>query len=123
MPWARGGRAGPGPGLRRALLDVVSRSAIRRALPAVRVPARVIHRRWNLYVAPEHGRYLADRIPGARYVEVEGADHVPYLGDATPILDEVERFLTGTRQPAVPSDRVLATILFGDIVRSTERVE
>src|SRR2546426_12767397 len=107
----------------RALSDVVFRSDIRSVLPAVRVPPLVIHRRWNLYVSPEHGKYLADRIPGARYVEVEGADHVPYLGDAEPILSEVERFLTGTRQPAVPSDRVLATILFGDIVRSTERVE
>jgi len=109
------------PGMARALFDVVFRSDIRGVLPSVRVPTLVIHRRWNLYVGPEHGKYLADRIPGARYVEVEGADHVPYVGDAEPILAEVERFLTGAQERA-SSDRVLATILFGDIVGSTEKV-
>jgi pimeloyl-ACP methyl ester carboxylesterase len=109
------------PGMARALFDVIFKSDIRSVLPAVRVPTLVIHRRWNLYVSPEHGKYLAERIPGARYVEVEGADHVPYLGDAEPILAEIEKFLTGSQQPAA-SDRVLSTIFFGDIVRSTEKV-
>ncbi len=109
------------PGMARALFDVVFRSDISNVLPAVRVPTLVIHRRWNLYVSPEHGRYLAEHIPGARYVEVEGADHVPYLGDPSPILDEIEKFLTGAPH-AVATDRVLATVLFGDIVGSTEKV-
>ena len=109
------------PGMARALFDVVFKSDIRSVLSTVRVPTLVIHRRWNLYVSPDHGRYVADRIPGARFVEVEGADHVPYLGDADPILAEIERFLTGSR-PAASADRVLSTILFGDIVGSTEKV-
>lgn len=109
------------PAMARAVWDVTFRSDIRRILPAIRVPTLVIHRRGNRYLEPAHGRYLAEHIPGARYVEVEGSDHVPYLGDPGPILDEVEEFLTGARRrPDV--DRVLATVLFIDIVRSTEKV-
>jgi pimeloyl-ACP methyl ester carboxylesterase len=118
---ANAARRAMSPGMARALFDVVFKIDIRSVLPAVRVPTLVIHRRWNLYVSPDHGKYVADRIPGARYVEVEGADHVPYLGDAEPILAEIAKFLTGD-QPRASSDRVLSTILFGDIVGSTERL-
>ena len=71
-------------------------------------------------VSIEMGRYLADRIPGAKFVELEGADHLFFTGDADTLLDEIEEFLTGVRPlPAV--ERVLATVLFTDIVDSTKR--
>jgi class 3 adenylate cyclase len=108
------------PAMARAVFDVMFRSDIRDVLPAIRVPTLVIHRRGNQYLGSEHSRYLADHIPGALYVEVEGRDHVPYLGDQEPILEVVEEFLTGGRKPP-EADRVLATILFTDIVGSTER--
>lgn len=80
----------------------------------------MIHRRGNHYLDHEHSRYLSEHIPGARYVEVEGNDHVPYLGEQEPILHVVEEFLTGRRR--VPeADRILATVLFTDIVASTEK--
>ncbi len=68
----------------------------------------------------ESGRYLAEHIPDAKYVEVPGDDHFPFVGDIDAIVDEVEEFLTGSRRPREP-DRVLATVLFTDIVGSTER--
>lgn len=108
------------PARARAVFDVLLRSDIRDILPAIHVPTLVIHRRGNRYLTSEHGRYLAEHIPGARYVEVEGDDHVPYLGDATPILEEIEEFLTGARR-RLEVDRVLATVLFTDIVGSTEK--
>jgi pimeloyl-ACP methyl ester carboxylesterase len=108
------------PAMARAVFDVMFRSDIRDVLPAIRVPTLVIHRRGNQYLGSEHSRYLADHIPGARYVDVEGRDHVPYLGDQEPILEVVEEFLTGGRKPP-EADRVLATILFTDIVGSTEK--
>jgi pimeloyl-ACP methyl ester carboxylesterase len=108
------------PAMARAVFDVMFRSDIRDVLPAIRVPTLIIHRRGNRYVGPEHGRYLAEHIPGARYIEVEGEDHVPYLGDQEPILAAIEEFLTGGRQPP-EADRILATVLFTDIVGSTEK--
>jgi class 3 adenylate cyclase len=66
------------------------------------------------------GRYLAGKIPGAKYVELQGQDHLPWVGDWEPIVDEMEQFLTGARHRSEP-DRALATILFTDIVSSTER--
>jgi pimeloyl-ACP methyl ester carboxylesterase len=116
----RWGRRSMSPATAGALFEVLYRSDMRQVLPAIRVPTLVIHRRDNRFIAPAHGRYLAEHIPEARYVEVDGADHVPYLGDPAPILDEIEIFLTGTKRGA-SSDRVLSTILFVDIVRSTEK--
>ena len=107
------------PAMARAVFDVMFKSDIRDILPAIHAPTVVIHRRGNRYVGPEHGRYLADHIPGARFVEVEGQDHVPYLGDQKPILEVIEEFLTGERrQPE--EERILSSILFTDIVGSTE---
>jgi class 3 adenylate cyclase len=80
----------------------------------------VLQRREDVYREPGHAGYLADHIPGAKLVELSGVDHLPYLGDSGAILDEVEEFLTGVR-PAPEHDRVLATVLFTDIVGSTER--
>ena len=92
---------------------------IRSILPTVRVPTLVLHRSGARHHRAEFGRYLADHIPGAKYVELAGADSLPFhAGDFTPLLDEVEEFLTGTRAEPV-LDRRLATLLFTDIVGST----
>jgi class 3 adenylate cyclase len=83
------------------------------------VPTLVIHRTENLNVRIGHGRYLAEQIANAKYIELPGREHWPWSGDQDAILDEIEEFLTGVR-PAVEADRVLATVLFTDVVASTE---
>jgi pimeloyl-ACP methyl ester carboxylesterase len=92
---------------------------IRHVLPAIRVPTLVLHRADE--VLAEASRYVGERIPGARIVELPGSDHMPWLGDQDAALDEIEEFLTGVR-PHPALDRVLATVLFTDIVGSTELV-
>jgi class 3 adenylate cyclase/pimeloyl-ACP methyl ester carboxylesterase len=92
---------------------------VRSILPTIRVPTLVLHRAGNLHHRVAFGRYLADHIPDAKYVELPGADSVPFhAGDFTPLLNEVEEFLTGTRATPLP-DRRLATMVFTDIVGST----
>ena len=93
---------------------------VRDVLPAIRVPTLVIHRSGDRVIPVESGRYLAEHIPDAKYVELPGDDHFPFVGDLDAILDEIEEFLTGSRRAREP-DRVLATVLFTDIVGSTER--
>jgi class 3 adenylate cyclase len=90
---------------------------VREVLPAVRVPTLVLHRADEILA--EASRYVGERIPGAKIVELPGADHMPWLGDQAAALDEIEEFLTGVR-PHPALDRVLATVLFTDIVGSTE---
>jgi class 3 adenylate cyclase len=107
------------PAIAQAVFDVQYRSDIRDVLPAVRVPTLVIHRGGSRYLDRRHGRYLAEHIEDARYVEVDGDDHIPYLGDSGPILDAVEEFVTGGRRPH-ETDRILITVLFTDVVGSTE---
>lgn len=80
----------------------------------------MIHRTGDRVVRVEHGRYIAERIPGAKYVELPGEDHMVFVGDMDRILDEIEAFVTGVRHAAEP-DRVLATVLFTDVVGSTEK--
>jgi class 3 adenylate cyclase len=90
-------------------------------LSTIRVPTLVIHRTEDVLIKIEGGRYLAQNIPGARYMELPGKDHLPFVGDnADEIADAIEEFLTGSRPP-VAVDRVLATVLFTDIVGSTEK--
>jgi hypothetical protein len=87
----------------------------------IRVPTPVIHRTDDRNVSVEGGRFLATHIPGSRYLEFPGVDHLPFVGDnAGDIADAIEEFLTGSRAP-VAVDRVLATVLFTDIVGSTEK--
>ena len=93
---------------------------VRDVLPAIRVPTLVVHRAGDRVIPVESGRYLAEHIPDAKYAELSGQDHFPFVGDMDAILDEVEEFLTGSRPTRAP-DRVLATVLFTDIVGSTER--
>jgi class 3 adenylate cyclase len=93
---------------------------VRAILPAIRVPTLVLHRKDNEYVRAENGRYVAERIPGAKFVEVPGREHLFHVGETDFILNAVEEFLTGGHETA-EEDRVLATVLFADIVGSTER--
>ena len=116
---ARFQRLAGSPGAAVALMELNQQIDVRPILPAVRVPTLVLHRTDDRVSAIGQGRYLAEHIPGARFVELSG-DHSPWVGDTDAIVDAVEEFLTGTiSRPAV--DRVLATVLFIDIVGSTER--
>jgi pimeloyl-ACP methyl ester carboxylesterase len=117
--WRARARASASPGAARALILMNSRIDVRRVLPTIRVPALVLHRSGDRDSRLEEGRYIADRIPGARFVELTGDDHIPWI-DADQIVDEVEEFLTGVRRGPEP-DRVLATVLVTDIVGSSER--
>src|SRR6201998_949941 len=108
------------PGMARNIFALYPQLDIRDVLPAIQVPTLVLHRRDDRMVRLEMGRYLADRIPGAKFVELDGTDHLFFTGDADSLLDEIEEFLTGVRPlPAV--ERVLTTVLFTDIVDSTKR--
>jgi class 3 adenylate cyclase len=118
--WARLERLGASPGAAMALRRMNGQIDIRQTLSAIRVPTLVLHRSGDLDTSIEEGRYLAAHIPGARFVDLPGADHLPWVGDQDTLLDEVQEFLTGTR-PAAEPDRVLATVVFTDIVASTER--
>jgi class 3 adenylate cyclase len=93
---------------------------VRNILPTIRVPTLVVHRTKDVTINVEGGRYLAEHIPGARYVELPGTDHIPFVGEnAAAVADAIEEFLTGSKA-SVAADRVLATVLFTDIVGSTE---
>ena len=117
----RRGRAALSPAGARDLILMNSKADVRELLSSVQCPTLVLHRTGDLDSSVEEGRYLAARIPGACFVELAGEDHIP-LDDPDQIVDEVEEFLTGAR-PALLSDRVLATILFTDLVSSTERAQ
>ena len=117
--WARASKRGASPATARALLNLTWTSDARPMLAEVNVPTLVIHSRDNVFVPVGLGRYLADHIPNAKYVELASADHAPWGEIADDVVDEIEEFLTGKRSGAV--DRVLATVLFTDIVDSTGR--
>jgi pimeloyl-ACP methyl ester carboxylesterase len=113
-------RRSASPGAAAALLRMNTQIDIRHVLPTIRVPTLIIHRTGDRDANIEEGRWIAAQIPGARFLELPGDDHIPWVGDADRLLDEVEEFLTGTR-PLRDHDRVLSTVLFTDIVGSTER--
>ena len=108
------------PGTARAVFDALGETDVRHVLPSIRVPTLVMHRRDDEFLMIEHSRYLAEHIPNARLVELEGRDNAFAAGDTESILGEVEEFLTGERHTPEP-DRVLATVLFTDICGSTQR--
>lgn len=118
--WGRFQRQAASPGAAVAVMQMVYELDARPILPAIRVPTLILHRRDDCLVPVEHARYLAQHIPGARYVELPGMDHFFFTGDADAYLDQIEEFLTGELRAGEP-DRVLATVLFADIVGSTER--
>jgi pimeloyl-ACP methyl ester carboxylesterase len=118
--WGKYERLSHGPGNALAYFRMNALIDVRSILATIQVPTLVLQRTGDTYRDPGQARYLADHIPGAKLVELDGSDHLPYLGDADAVLDEVEEFLTGVRPPP-ERERVLATVLFTDIVGSTER--
>lgn len=106
------------PGTAHKHFRLLTEVDVRHVLSAIRVPTLILHRRDDLPVAIGHARYLAQHIRGAKLVELDGEDHVPWTGDADAVLSEVREFLTGERVP-VEADRILTTLLFCDIVDST----
>jgi class 3 adenylate cyclase len=115
-------RLGASPAAVTALMRMNSQIDISDIVSTIRVPTLVIHRTDDVTINVEGGRYLGKHIPGARYIELPGKDHPPWIGDnAMEIADAIEEFLTGTRAPVTETDRVLATVLFTDIVGSTEK--
>jgi pimeloyl-ACP methyl ester carboxylesterase len=117
--WARYLRMGASPGDGVALYRMNVEIDVRAVLPAIKVPTLVMHRKGDRLIDINNGRYLAEHIPGAKYVELEGADHLPWFGDAEAPLAEIEEFLTGIR-PVQVHERMLATVLFADLAQSTE---
>jgi class 3 adenylate cyclase/pimeloyl-ACP methyl ester carboxylesterase len=118
--WGRFLRLSASPATAAAVMRMLFELDVRDVLSTIRVPTLVVHRRDNPIVTVDQGRYVADQIEGARFVAVPGADYGLAVGDIDVVIDEVEEFLTGSR-PAHPTDRVLATVLFTDIVDSTPR--
>lgn len=116
--WVRAGRRSASPSTARAILRMHFLADVRELLPLVRVPTLVVHRRDCLTIRSAHGRYLAEHIPEASYLELPGRDSLYWVGETEEMLAGIEQFLTGTRQAPEP-DRVLATVLFSDIVDST----
>jgi class 3 adenylate cyclase len=117
--WGRFERMSASPGIAAALLALNSSMDMRGVLPSIHVPTLLVHRDGDV-LPIEGARYVAERIPGARLVELPGADHWPWLAGGDDVFESVEEFVTGKR-PAPKPDRVLATVLFSDIVDSTAR--
>jgi class 3 adenylate cyclase len=114
--WGRMQRSAVSPGMARQLMDMLAETDLRAVLPTIRVPTLVMHNTGDRYVSVEHGREVAKMIPGARFIEYPGEDNYGWVEGLA--LDDVEEFLTG-RRPQGEIDRVLATVLFTDIVDST----
>jgi class 3 adenylate cyclase len=113
-------RLAMGPGMVRPIMRLIGEWDVRSVLPTIQVPTLVMHRRDDPVIDPRHADYIAGSIPGARKVELPPGDTLPLLADGPMIVDELEEFFTGARRPQEP-DRVLATVLFTDIVDSTRR--
>jgi class 3 adenylate cyclase len=119
--WGRYERLSASPGAAASLFQMMAEMDIRDILPNIQAPTLIIHRTDHPAVPIESARYLADHIPDARLVELPGTDALPYTpSGGDDVLDEIQEFLTGVRE-GPPSDRVLATVLFTDIVDSTKR--
>lgn len=121
MEWAgRLERLAASPSTIRRIFKLIGEFDVRDVLPSIRVPTLVMHRRRDSFIKVDHSRYIASKIPGARYVELEGEENMFSVGDWESLIGEVEEFLTGTRHEREP-DRMLATVLFTDICESTQR--
>jgi pimeloyl-ACP methyl ester carboxylesterase len=118
--WARFERLVATPGAYQELANVFTPLDVRQVLPHIQAPTLVLHRAGDRIVKSAQGRAIAKAIDGARFVELTGDDHIPFLGNRDVLVDEVEEFLTGVR-PAPVTDRLLTTVLFTDIIGSTER--
>jgi class 3 adenylate cyclase/esterase/lipase len=121
VEWAgRLERLAASPSTIRRISALIGEVDVRDVLPSIRAPTLVLHRTGDSFIKVEHSRFIASKVPGARYVELEGGDNMLSIGDSEAIIGEVEEFLTGTRHEREP-DRMLATVLFTDICKSTER--
>jgi class 3 adenylate cyclase/pimeloyl-ACP methyl ester carboxylesterase len=118
--WDLAGNRAASPSMARALTRVIAAADARNAITRVSAPTLVVHREDAIFVPAEHGRYLAEHIAGAHYVGLPGADSLYWTGDSGPMLDEIEEFITGMRGGS-EAERLLTTIVFTDIVGSTER--
>jgi len=118
--WARFERYAVSPAMLAQMYIMFLDIDVRSVLPSIHVPTLVLHRRGDRVVNRRAGEWMAGQIPGARYIEFPGIDHALFAGDTDAVIDEVEEFLTGVRRGA-EVDRVLATVMFTDIVGSTER--
>ncbi|MHA7651521.1 adenylate/guanylate cyclase domain-containing protein [Mycobacterium sp. ML4] len=118
--WDMAGNRAASPSMARAIITAVRHSDVRDTLPRITAPTLVLHRDNRKFSPIEHGRYLADRIGGARLIELSGEDTLYWVGDAAAMLDEIEEFVTGVRGGG-DAERVLTTIVFTDIVGSTQR--
>ncbi len=118
--FARLQRLAASPSKARALLAASADLDVREKLPRIRVPTLVMHRSKDSAWDPRHSRYLAEHIPGARYIELDGVDSFPFVGDSDVIIEEVEEFLTGGRGGGELA-RALLTVMFTDIVDATAR--
>ncbi len=118
--WDMAGNRAASPSMARAATKVVSEADVRDTLVRIAAPTLVLHRADVNFIPVGHGRYLAEHIAGSRYVELPGADSLYWVGDTAPMLEEIEEFITGVRG-GFDAERILATIVFTDIVGSTER--
>ena len=118
--WARLERQSLAPGAVLPMFEMLAQVDVRPVLSTIQVPTLVLHRTGDQFCPIDQGRFYAEHIAGARFVELPGEDHAGWEGDADPGNDEIEEFITGHRPVRAP-DRVLATVLFTDIVGSTER--
>ena len=118
--WDAAGNRAASPSMARRSAQAMVDADARAKLPMITAPSLVIHREHCAFVAVGHGRYLAEHLADARYLELPGADALYWVGDTTPVLAEIEEFVTGTRGGG-DGERVLTTIVFTDIVGSTER--
>ena len=113
-------RAAASPGAVKAVMQMNREIDVRNVLPTVHVPTLIAHRIGDRNISIQEARYMVKQMPSARLVELPGEDHMLWFGDNDALLGEIEEFLTGVRHEPEP-DRVLATVLFTDIVNSTER--
>jgi class 3 adenylate cyclase len=118
--WDRSGNLGATPAMARAIQYEIMEIDVRSLLPAVGVPTLLVQHTGGQFGDPGRGRYLAANLADARLVELPGSDYLYWVGDTAPVLDEIEEFVTGSRGGA-GAERVLTTVLFTDIVGSTER--
>jgi class 3 adenylate cyclase len=118
--WDQAGNRAASPSMARAVSESMVATDVRDLLPRIAAPTLIVHRTDCRFVPVALGRYLAEHIAGARYVELPGTDALHWVGDTGPMLDEIEEFITGVRGGS-ESERVLTTMIFTDIVGSTAR--
>jgi class 3 adenylate cyclase len=120
--WARLERLSVSPSMMMQIFMMFLDTDVREVLPLVQAPTLVLHRRGDRVVNVNAARWMASQIPGARMVELAGRDHLMWAGNTDEVVGEIEEFVTGQRAaPAIETERVLATVMFVDLVGSTER--